>query len=1065
MTDALIRPPEPEPAAAEGELLVETSFAQQSLWFLDQLEPGTPTYNVAAAVRVRGALDAGALERALGEVVRRHESLRTVFEAGPEVPMQVIAPGARPVVPVTEVTEDQVPGLIEAEADTPFDLARGPLLRMRLLRLAADHHVAVVVMHHIVTDGWSSGVLFQELAACLEAYAAGREPRLPPPALQYADYAVWQRETLEGTALEEAADYWRERLAGVAPLALPTDRPRPARPSSAGAVYFFDLPDGLMDRVGALAARHQATPFMVLLAAYQVLLARICGGDDIAVATPVAGRGRPELAGLIGLFVNTVVIRTRVAGGACFAEVLDQVREHCLGAYAHQDAPFEKVVELLRPPRTNTLGSPLAQTMFSFQNIPQEPWSAGDLVFEPLTIAARRAKYELLLEIEPWAGGHRGAFEYSTELFDAERVTALAGHFTTLLGAALDAPERPVARLPLLTPAERSRLVDGWNTPRPPGRVPGSLHALIAARAARCPDATAVVCGERRLSHGELDRAAGLAARRLRAAGVGPETPVALLLERSADLVVWLLAVLKAGGCCVPLDPAQPAERIAFLLDDSGTRHVVADGAPPLDAPGVTVVRADEPSPPDGPPLAVADVDPDRLAYLVYTSGSTGAPKGVMVTHGGAASLASAAADAFGLTAEDRYLQLAPLGFDVLAEEVFPVLAAGGSVALPEGEAPLAARELWTLVERTGATALSTTPARLLSWGAADRAAVPASLRTVVFGSEAAPPPARLRPWHDWPGRLIHVYGLSETSCTNTAHVVAPDDTAAAQAPSVPIGRRLVNSELYVLDEVMEPVPDGVAGELYIGGPAVGRGYRGRPALTAERYVPDPFGPPGSRLYRTGDLVVRLRDGALRFLGRTDRQVKVRGFRVEPGEVEAVLLDHPGVGAAAVTARPDASGTTRLLAYAEPRPGTAPAGDELLALLRSRLPEHLVPARVVVLPRLPLTGNGKTDYAALPDPDPVRSADRTAPRTPVERELAAIVAGVLGVDEVGVHDDFFDLGGHSLAVLRLSGEVEARFGVELPMRLLFGAEPTVAVLAEHVFRELVRRRDGGGDDA
>jgi amino acid adenylation domain-containing protein len=1051
--------------ATEEPVTAEVSFAQQSLWLVDRVDPGRPTYNVLAAVRMRGPLDAVALRAALNSVVERHESLRTVFEFDGYEPVQVVLPELRLELPVVDVGDSDLDALVRAEIEHPFDLAVGPLVRMRLLRLAPDDHVAVLTVHHIVTDGWSSGILLQELSLCYEAHAAGRTPDLPPLPVQYVDYAVWQRDTLQGAALDRVVGYWRDRLTGLTPLPLPTDRPRRAVPSSAGALHAFEIPKALNDRLERLARAHETTPFMLYLAAFSVLLSRYSGSHDIPVASPVAGRDRAELSGLIGFFVNTLVLRLDTSGDPTFAELLGRSRETCLGAYAHQELPYERLVEELRPARYPGLGGPLAQVMFSLQNLPDQEWSVGGLSYEAMHVATRTAKFDLSLELTPGAGATRGTLEYSTELFDRETVEHMAEHLVELLAHVADDPSSRLSRLRLLPDRERARLL----TLDPPltgvggaGAADDLVHHVFARQAAATPDAVALIQGGRTMSYRELDRRANRLARHLRELGVGAETRTAVFLDRSPHLVIAYLAVLKAGGVYVPLDPGYPLERLTFLLHDSAASFVLSTQALSglLPATGARLVAVDDtlPDAPAGPPPELAR--PDQLAYLIYTSGSTGLPKGAMNTHRGVTQFALAAAEAFGLTTQDRALQLAPLGFDVVAEELYPHLLTGGSVALPEGEPPVGTGELWDLVRESGATVLSTTPSRLAAIGPAERAAVPLSLRTLVFGSEAAPTLRALLPWREWSGRLVQVYGVTEAGCTSTAAAVDFDGEPDAV---VPLGLPLPGCRAYVLDRWLEPTPSGVPGELYLGGPAVSRGYHGRPALTAERFLPDPFGDgPGARLYRTGDVVRRRSDGTLQFVGRADRQVKIRGFRVEPDEVEAVLAGHPALAACAVENRPDARGQARLVAYAAPAPDAdATTTRELRSFLAERLPDWMVPAVFVQLPELPLSANGKVDRSALPEPAREAAAVYTAPRTPVEEELVRIWTELLGVERIGVHDDFFELGGNSLSAVRMVSEIREQLGVELPLRTLFSTEACVSELGARVFEQLLE--DGSAD--
>jgi amino acid adenylation domain-containing protein len=1035
-------------------IVVETSYAQQSLWLLDQIDPGQPTYNVIAAVRLRGPLDVAALRRSLNAVVARHEALRTVFGFDGHEPVQVIRARATLDLPVTDAAGADVDDLVRAEVERPFDLREGPLLRVRLLRVTGEEHVVVLVMHHIITDGFSSAILLRELGTCYEAYAAGRRPRLPELRLQYADYAVWQRETLRDQVLEDEARYWREQLAGISPLLLPTDHARPAVPTARGATYAFDLPADQMRRLEKMAGDWDVTPFMLVLAVFSVLLSRYSGRTDFTVAAPVAGRDRSDLAGIIGLFINTLVLRMDLSADPTFGQLLSRVRQTCLSGYAHMQVPYEKLVEELRPARYNGNGGPLAQVMFSLMNVPMGEWQAGGLTFEPMTVTSGTAKFDLSLDISPLGADYLASLEYSTELFEHSTIDRMAGHLRTLLEAVLRDADTRVSELPLLTAGELT-------APRAAAAAPPALgecvHRNIERQAAATPQAPAVICGGRLLSYADLDGQANGLAHRLRARGVAAETPVAICLPRCPELIVAYLAVLKAGGAYVPIDPEYPAERIAYMLADSGARHAITTAALSASLGGelAEVMTVDPaagglPCAGDPPP---GQVDPGQLAYIVYTSGTTGRPKGAMNTHAGLSAFAHAMARSLALSPADRALQLAPLGFDVVAEEVYPYLFTGGSVALPDGDAPLTVQDLWALVAATGSTTFSTTPTRLLSWGELDAVAPPAGLRRLIFGSEAAPTLRGLQSWRAWPGQLMQVYGVTEACCTSSVRQV---DFGGDPDLIVPLGPATSAAQLHVLDQWLRPVPLGVPGGLYIGGPAVGRGYVGKPGLTAERFPPDPYGPPGSRLYQTGDTVRRLACGDLQFVGRSDDQVKIRGFRVEPAEVEALMGAHPDVSTCAVSARPGPGGDLRLVGYLVPRAGATVSPAALRAFLAARLPDWMVPSVFVVLSGLPTGANGKVDRSALPEPGgPSGDGHYIPPRTPVEEELAGIWGEVLGLERVSVDAAFFDLGGNSLAVVRMIAEIRERLGVDLPVRTLFSIEPTIAAIGEQVFALLL----------
>ncbi|HEV3049874.1 MAG TPA: amino acid adenylation domain-containing protein, partial [Longimicrobium sp.] len=929
------------------------SFAQKRLWMVSRMAADA-AYNMPMAFRLRGALDAAALERALGELVRRHEVLRATFTTVDGRPVQATAPAADFHLPVTrlaglprEEREARVRSHADAEVRHAFDLARGPLFRAALLQLADDEHVLLINLHHIAGDGWSMGVMFRELGALYEAFRRGQPSPLAELPVQYADFAAWQREHLAGEALERPLAWWKAQMDGVPRvLELPADQPRPAVQSFRGAVHALHLGASAAGAVRALARREGATPFMVLLAAFQALLARYTGQHDFVVGSPIAGRTRAETEGMIGFFVNTLPLRADVTGDPTFRTLLGRAREATLGAYAHQELPFEKLVESLGVER-DLSRPPLVQVMFSLQN------AAGDLALPGLETAAEpsgwaSSKFDLSLTLQETEDGFAGCVEYATDLFHAETVARLAAHFATLVEAAADAPDTPVHALPLMDAEERARIVYGWNRTAADFSA-DTVVARVERRAAERPHAVAVADGARTLTYGELDGAANRLARHLAALGVGAETRVAVCLDRSPELAVALLAVLKAGGAYVPVDPAYPADRIAYLLASSGARVLVSHGALAAALPahaGATVWLdrdAAAIASRDASPLRTS-ADPDRLAYVVYTSGSTGTPKGVEIPHRGLANLVDWHLAAFGVGADDMTTLLAGVGFDASAWELWPALSAGATVQVvpPELRTDPAALPGWMAGRGITVSFLPTPLAEAVlaaPWPAGT------ALRCLLTGGDAL----RARPAPGLPFRLVNNYGPSECSVVATS---GPVESEGAGAPH--LGRPIANTRAYVLDAHLHPVAAGVPGELYLGGASLARGYAGRPAATAERFVPDPFGDAaGARLYATGDRVRLRRDGTLQFLGRTDQQVKVRGFRVEPGEVEAALRAHPAVAKCVVVAL-GTGADVRLAAYvvAAPRAHLHPA--ELRQEAATRLPAYMVPAHVVPLDVLPL---------------------------------------------------------------------------------------------------------------
>jgi amino acid adenylation domain-containing protein len=1052
--------------AAEGP--APLSFAQERLWFLHQLAPHGPVYNIPAALRLTGALDVAALERSLAEIVRRHEALRTTFAVADGQPVQVINPARSVPLPVTELChlpegqrQAEARRRTTEEARRAFDLEQGPLLRTTLLRLDDEEHLLLVLLHHIVADGWSLGVLVRELGALYPSCCAGRPSPLPPPPIQYADYAVWQRQWLQGAVLERQLAYWREQLRGLPSLDLPADRPRPAVLSFRGAAQSFDLPSELLAALQALCRRERVTLFMTLLAAFQALLGRYAGQDDVAVGTPVANRNRAELEGLIGFFVNTLVLRADLSGKPTFRALLGRVREAALGAYAHQDLPFERLVAGLRPQR-DPGRNPLFQVMFALHNVPLTRLQLPGLTVSRLDTEEATSSFDLSVTLRETGEGLAGWCEYSTDLFDDATIRRLLGHYRRLLEGLVANPDQRLDDLPLLTEAERRQVLVDWN-PAPAGRPPvRCLHQLFEEQAGRTPDAVAVTCGPQRLTYRALNRRANRLAHFLRRRGVGAEVPVAVCLERSAELVVALLAVLKAGGAYVPLDPAYPRERLALLLHDAQaplllTEERLVSNLPAqrpalicLDTDAADIVRESDRDP-------SSDVTPAGLAYVIYTSGSTGKPKGCLVSHANVVRLLQATAPWFHFDDRDVWALFHSYAFDFSVWEFWGALAHGGRLVVVPYGVSRSPQAFYGLLGRERVTVLNQTPSafyQLMSAEENARADQPLSLRVVIFGGEALDLP-RLRPWFARHGdrrpQLVNMYGITET----TVHVTYRPLTAVDLSPTLgsPIGRPIPDLQTYLLDARLEPVPVGIPGELYVGGAGLGRGYLRSPDVTAERFLPNPFSTePGARLYRSGDRARWLQDGSLEFLGRVDEQVKIRGFRIEPGEVEAALREHPGVHAAAVVARQDAPGDKRLVAYVVPRAGAAPPEGELRGLLQEKLPEHMRPAAYVFLEALPLTAHGKLDRQALPAPDPSRPALDTAlvaPRSGLERWLADVWREVLGVNEVGIDDNLFALGGNSIQAALIGNKLQHLLGEPVSLAALFEG-PTIARFARHL---------------
>ncbi len=1032
------------------------SFAQQRIWFMDQLSPGGFAYNITAGLRIEGPLDVAALERVLGEVIRRHEPLRTIFVAVDGQPVPVVQPAGVFRLPIIDLESEPAARreserrrrMIE-EGRRPFDLGRGPLFRAVLYRLATTEHALQLTLHHIVADGWSLGVLADELTGLYSAYAIGTaEP--PPPSIRYADIVRRQRERLRGPAYEAQAAYWRERFTPPPPvLELPGDRPRPPVQTFDGAAETLEIPTALVEALTAFGRAQGVTLFMVMLAALDVLLHRYTGVDDIAVGTPFANRTDVTTERVIGLFANTLVLRTDLSGDPTVREVLRRVRDTTLGAFQSQDFPFERLVEMVQPVRDMS-HSPIFQVMFLFQNIPFEPVELAGLTLSHLQIRTGSAKTDLALEVWETKSGLHVDLEYNTDLFDAETIRRLGGHFNRLLAEFMADPDRPVSMLPLLSEDEWARVGTTWNATDV--AIPESMApALFESAAARTPEAIAACFEEQNLTYRELNDRANRLARRLTGMGVGRETLVGVLVERSLDMLVAVLAVMKAGGAYVPLDPAYPRDRLEFMLTDGRIGTLITQSAATgrlalgADVRTVCVDRDAAPVAGESPANGADDPAPDDLAYVIYTSGSTGRPKGVQIPHRALANVLAGFRAIVEPDAHDVLVAVTTLSFDIAALELLLPLVSGGRVVIASREVAADPAKLMRLFSEAGATIVQATPAtwRMLieaGWQSAP------GLR-VLCGGEALPADLAVRLLAT--GAVVwNVYGPTETTIWSTAHRVED-----ALGP-IPIGRPIANTKVYVLDRHREPVPIGVPGELYIGGAGVARGYLARPELTAERFVPDRFAAdPAARLYRTGDVVRYRADGAIEFLGRIDHQVKVRGFRIEPGEIESVLARHPAVAQAVVVAREDRPGDRYLAAYLRPV-GATPVIAEMRAFLKEILPDYMVPSTFTTLANLPLTPNGKVDRKRLPEPEDHRAVSQApflAPRGRTEDAIAATWREVLRLERVGIDDNFFDLGGHSLLLVQVQAKLRAALGRDVPIVEMF-QYPTIRTMAAHLSR-------------
>jgi amino acid adenylation domain-containing protein len=1035
------------------------SFAQQRLWFLDQFEQDCVAYNMARVFRVKGPVNVIALEQSLREIVQRHEILRTIFPAVDGQPVQFISPEidlALPfvdlrVLPETE-REAEMQRLITEEAQQSFDLAQGPLLRIMLLCLAAEEHVLLLTIHHIIFDGWSVGVFVQELAQLYPVFCIGQPSSLPKLPIQYVDYTVWQRQWLQGEVLDTQLAYWKQQLA-VAPavLELPTDRLRPAVHTFRGARQSVLIPPSLWAALEALSQREGTTLFMTLLALFQVLLYRYTGQQDICVGTPIAGRTRTEVEGLIGFFANTLVLRTDLSGTPTFRELLRRVREVALGAYMHQDMPFEKLVEALHPAR-NLSYSPLFQVMFSLQNVPPVPTAMAGLTLYQEPIDIETAKFDLALIVVPQDQGLNATLKYNTDLFEAETIRRVLGHWRTLLDSVVAQPDVSIAAIPLLTEEEQHQLLRAWNDTA--AQVPQGtcLHELFEAQVERTPDQLAVISPStnQQLTYCELDRRANKLAHYLRRLGVGPDVLVGLCLERSTEILTGLLGILKAGGGYVPFDPSLPKERIQIIMGDARALVIITQQSLlKLMPEHARIVCLDR----DWPVISLASAarlecagTPDNSAYVIYTSGSTGRPKGVQITHHNVVNFITSMCREPGFSNVEVFLAVLPMSFDFSINDIFLPLAAGAKIVIASRDDVTDGSRLIELLNRFEVTVLNATPS---TWELLLGARWKGSPQlTVLCGGEALTSQL-VESLFPCCGGLWNLYGPTETTVFSSIQKIK------STAEKISIGRPIANTQMYILDPHLQPVSIGVPGELYIGGTGLARGYLDRPDLTAEKFVPSPFSDePGARLYKTGDLARYLLDGNLEFLGRLDHQIKIRGFRIELGEIEAVLGQHPAVRQAVILARQEKPGDTRLVAYVVPTRDPAPTTSELRNFLKTKLPEYMVPSAFVVLEALPLTPNGKVDRNALPHPQggrPALEGGFVAPHDAFEQQLTHIWEELLGVKPIGVQDDFFELGGHSLLAVQVFAHIEKRMGIRLPLVTLF-ERPTIAHLAHSLRR-------------
>ena len=1049
-----------ESSASSGDMRFPQSFAQQRLWFVNQLDPASAAYNVVEAFRLDGALDDVALERSINALVARHESLRTTFSSEEGVPIQLVAPSLLVhmmrrdlAVGPTTADDEAIALALRAEASAPFDLEQGPLLRCTLLRMAAHTHVLMIAMHHIITEGgWSMAIFLRELEELYDAEIHGRPARLPVLDIQYADFALWQREQAESKDFETHLRYWRDRLANAPGRSeLPTVCSRPSLQSSWGSRRAIILTDATMQRVHALARFERATSSMVLLAAWLALLARYAEQEDLVVGMPVAGRSRVETENVIGLFVNTLAIRADLSGDPSFATVLERVRNSCMEAFDHQDVPLERVVAELRPDRALS-HAPLFQVMFAPQNTPRQPLHLHGIVITPLDVDTGSAMFDLTLFVLAHGKSTRLVVEFATDLFESESIERMLRQLQNLLDCAVTNPHQALSEIDALDEHERHTVLDTWND-APHVETSGTIHGHFALQAERAPDRRALLDGEASMTYGELHHRANALANRLQAAGVRVGDRVAILMDRSFDLVTAILGTLYAGGVYVPIDRAYPRERMAWLMRNAGanvllTQSLLIGELPPFEGPRLCVDDASAAPPADDP--VHAEVGPDDLAYIMYTSGSTGEPNGVEIPHRAVLRLVLAPNYAK-LDANRVLLQLAPVSFDASTFELWGALLHGATSVLAPMRVP-SAGELQALIAKYGIDTMWLTSS-LFNAIVDDDPTAFRGLEQLLIGGEALSIPHVRTALEAAPEvQFINGYGPTETTTFACCHPITRP--LASTVVSIPIGRPISGTSIYILSACGRPVPIGVPGELYIGGAGLGRGYHCRPERSARKFVEGSEAAGGQRLYRTGDRVRYRSGGVIEFLGRLDEQVKIRGYRIEPAEIEAVLAGHDAVREVAVVARKEDGSGKRLVAYVALRSDLPHTAATLRSWLQQRLPDYMVPSSVEVLSRLPLTPSGKIDRRALPAPSKPAHvpASSQGPRTSTELQLRAIWEEVLGAAPIGVHENFFELGGHSLLAVRLFSRIRSQLGRNLPLTTLFRS-PTIAELASLIDAE------------
>ena len=1052
------------------------SYAQQRLWFLDQLEPNSPFYNISLALHLAGNLQVDVLEKSLQEIIQRHEALRTNFATVEGNPVQVIKPESNWQLTLVNGKdspkyreEQEIKKWLETHSHQPFDLANDSLIRATLLQLSDTEHFLLICLHHIVSDGWSMGVFIEELTTLYHAYTKGLEPLLPELPIQYADFAIWQREYLQGEIRQNQLNYWQKQLAAApALLDLPTDYPRPLQQSFQGDRIKCILSPELSQGLNKLSREKGVTLFMTLLTAFQTLLYRYTGQTDILVGTPIANRTRSELAGLIGFFVNTLVLRTDLAGNPSFSELLKQVRETATDAYDHQDLPFEMLVEALQPER-NMSYTPLFQVMFGLDNEPINEIALEGIKVTRQPLEFKTAKFDLSLSIQVKEARLTAIWEYNTDLFDKSTIERLSGHFVNLLTGIIANPEQTVSQLPLLTESERNQLLFDWNQTETDYKNELCLHQLFEQQVKQNPQVIAVKLEDEFLTYQELNCKANQLAHYLQSLGVKAESLVGIFVERSLDMIIGILGILKAGGAYIPLDIDYPQERIAYLIEDTQlsillTQSQLLEQLPAfqgtticLDQDWSIIAKQSKVSP-------LVEVDQHNLAYIIYTSGSTGQPKGVMIEHRSVVNYILTTIREYGITSEDQVLQFSSICFDASVEEIFGGLLSGATLVLRTEEMLRSSEDFWQCCQKWQLTVLGIPTAywhQLAAELTLDNLRILSNIKVIFIGGEAIQT-AKVQQWQTVTGhysplpRLFNGYGPTEATIATTFYqFTSPTIT------NVPIGRPISNTQIYILDACLQPVPVGVAGELHIGGVGLARGYFNRPELTQEKFIPNSFekdevipptplnkgGNEPSKLYKTGDLARYLPDGNIEYVGRIDNQVKIRGFRIELGEIEAVLSQNQAVQSSCVIVREDNPGEKQLVAYIVPKLGVKLTSGDLRQFLSHKLPGYMVPGAFVMLESFPLTANGKIDRRALKAPSNTSDSDRfIEARNQLELNLVQIWSKVLKIDKISVHDNFFDLGGHSLLAPYLITQIKEQLGKEIAVTTIF-QNPTIEQLA------------------